>query len=425
VTGDRRRRSPGPVGGRSGRPGRSGRAGRSTSRSVPPRDGPTLVGERYDVELGPIAHGGHVVARLPADLPDVGGSVVFVRHGLPGERVTVEVTEGAPGDRYLRADAVEIHEPSPDRVVPPCPHAGPGLCGGCDFQHVDLVAQRRLKAEVVAEQLQRLAGLERSIVVEPVPGDVDGLGWRTRMRYATTPDGRLGLRAARSHRVVPIDRCLIAAPDALTLVEGEVSPEPVVEEVLGQRFTVARDGFWQSHRGAPGTLVRAVLDLGQPRVGEVVVDLYCGVGLFTAFLADAVGATGRVVGVEGDRTAVEHARGNLADRPWAELHVGAVDRVLEGRLLSRADVVVLDPPREGAKRRVLEQVTALRPRTVVLVACDPAAFARDTALLDAAGYRLDRLRAFDLFPMTQHVEVVASFVPTVGQAAQPGPSGRR
>ena len=389
------------------RPARPGRRGRPPVR----RDGPTLVGQRYDVEVGPVAHGGHCVARLPADLPVVGGSVVFVRHALPGERVTVEVTEGAPGDRFLRGDAVDVQEPSPDRVVPPCPYAGPGRCGGCDFQHVDLDAQRRLKADVVAEQLRRLAGLDREVVVEPVPGDDDGLGWRTRMRFATTPDGRLGLRAARSRRVVPVDRCLIAADGAVTLVEGESAPQPVVEDVLGQRFTVARDGFWQAHRGAPATLVEAVLEAARPEPGDVVLELYSGVGLFTAFLADAVGAGGRVVAVEGSRTAVEHARANLADRPWAEVHAGSVDGLLERTPVARADVVVLDPPREGARRAVLESVIARGPRTVVLVACDPASFARDTALLAGAGYRLDGLRAFDLFPMTQHVEVVGRFVP--------------
>ena len=375
------------------------------------REGPSLVGQRSAVEVGPVAHGGHVVARLPADLPGVGGSVVFVRHALPGERVTVEVTEGAPGDRFLRADAVVVHEASPHRVVPPCPYAGPGRCGGCDFQHVDLAAQRRLKADVVSEQLRRLAGLDRAVEVEAVPGDEDGLGWRTRMRFATTPDGRPGLRAARSRRVVAVDRCLIAAPDAVTLVEGESAPEPVVEEVLGQAFSVARDGFWQAHRGAPATLVEAVLEAAGPRPGDVVLDLYCGVGLFAAFLADAVGATGRVLGVEGDRVAVEHARVNLADRPWVEVEAGSVDRALARSPVRRADLVVLDPPREGAKRRVLEEVMALEPRTVVLVACDPASFARDAALLAEGGYRLGDLRAFDLFPMTQHVEVVGRFEP--------------
>ena len=394
---------------------------RAGQRRRPParRDRPTLVGQRYDVEVGPVAHGGHCVARLPADLPGVGGSVVFVRHALPGERVTVEVTEGSAGDRFLRADAVDVREPSPDRVVAPCPYAGPGRCGGCDFQHVALDAQRRLKGEVVAEQLRRLAALDQEVVVEPVPGDVDGLGWRTRMRFATTPDGRLGLRAARSHRVVPVDRCLIAAPGAVTLVEGEAAPEPVVEEVLGQRFTVARDGFWQPHRGAPQTLVEAVLGAARAEPGDVVLELFCGVGLFTAFLADAVGSTGRVVAVEGSRTAVEHARANLGDRPWVEVHAGSVDQVLERTPVARADVVVLDPPREGAKRAVLEGVTARTPSAVVLVACDPASFARDTALLAGAGYRLDGLRAFDLFPMTQHVEVVGRFVPEAGVRGEP------
>lgn len=403
---------------------RPGSAGRSRPRGRSRPAGPSLVGDRYQVETGPVAHGGHVVARLPAELPVVGGSVVFVRHALPGERVTVQVTDGAAGDRFLRADAVEVHEASPDRVVAPCPYAGPGRCGGCDFQHVDLAAQRRLKAQVVAEQLLRLAGLERTVEVEPVPGDVDGLGWRTRMRFATTPDGRLGLRAARSRRVVPVDRCLIAAPDALTVVDGVGSPEPgaapdepvgrpVLEDVLGRRFSVAGDGFWQAHRGAPETLVRAVLAAAELQPGEVALDLYCGVGLFTAFLADAVGPTGRVVGVEGDRTAAEHARGNLSDQRWAEVLTGSVDRVL-GRSApvdppDRADVVVLDPPREGAKRRVVEEVAARDPRRIVLVACDPASFARDTALLAESGYALTALRAFDLFPMTHHVEVVGTY----------------
>jgi len=138
------------------------------------------VGERFTVEVGPVAHGGHFVARLPA--PD--SRVVFVRHALPGERVVVEITEGTDPNRYWRGDAVVVESPSPDRVEAPCPVAGPGLCGGCDLQHVSLSRQRDLKGEVVAEQLRRLAGLDVSVVVEAVPGDEDGLRWRTRTRYA-------------------------------------------------------------------------------------------------------------------------------------------------------------------------------------------------------------------------------------------------
>ncbi len=119
-----------------------------------------VAGERFEVEVGAVAHGGHFVARHE-------GRVVFVRHALPGERVTVEITEDS--GRFLRGDAVEIHEASPARVTPPCPFAGPGACGGCDFQHVDLAEQRLLKAAVVREQLSRLAGLDREVVVEPVP----------------------------------------------------------------------------------------------------------------------------------------------------------------------------------------------------------------------------------------------------------------
>ena len=174
-------------------------------RSRVPR-GASHAGERHVVDVGPVAHGGHCVARLDE------GRVMFVRHALPGERVEVEVTEGTDGDRFWRADAVGVVSPSPDRVVPPCPVAGPGLCGGCDLQHVALPRQRSLKGEVVAEQLRRLAGLDLAVDVEAVPGDVEGLRWRTRTRFAHLPDGRTAMRKHRSHDLVPVDDCLIAAP---------------------------------------------------------------------------------------------------------------------------------------------------------------------------------------------------------------------
>jgi tRNA/tmRNA/rRNA uracil-C5-methylase (TrmA/RlmC/RlmD family) len=369
-----------------------------------------VVGESYDVEVGPVAHGGHFVARLPDEAPEVGGTVVFVRHALPGEQVTVRLTEGEVGDRFLRGDAVEVHTPSPDRVATPCSYAGPGLCGGCDFQHVDLAAQRRLKASVVEEQLRRIARLDRVVEVEAVPGDDAGLRWRTRMRYHPVAAGAgpvLGLRAHRSRRVVPVDDCLIQAPGARVTVEGEPAPTaPVTETVRDRAFEVAADGFWQVHVGAPEALVGAVLDGAGVRPGDSVLDLYSGVGLFTAFLAEAVGPTGRVLAVEGDRRAVEHADVNLAAYPWVETVRGTVDRVLPD-LAEGVDVAVLDPPREGARRAVVEQLVRLAPRTVVHVACDPAAFARDVSLFAEGGYQLGSVRAFDLFPMTSHVECVA------------------
>ena len=385
----------------------SRRTGRSAPRRRRPK-GRSLVGETHLVDVGPVAHGGHFVARLPDEAADAAGTVVFVRHSLPGEQVTVQITEGAVGDRFLRGDAVAVHRASPDRVQPPCPFAGPGLCGGCDLQHVALPAQRALKAAVVAEQLRRLAGLDVAVEVEPVPGDDEGLRWRTRMRYHRTEDGRLGLRAHRSDRVVPVTDCRIEAPGARVSVEGEGGSDAVVtEQVRDRAFEVSADGFWQVHRGATDVLVDAVLAGAEVRPGDRVLDLYAGVGLFSAFLAERAGETGRVVAVEGDRTAAGHADSNLAAYRWTQVRAGAVDRHLrdlaeEGEW----DVVVLDPPREGARRAVVEAVVAAGPRTVVYVACDPAALARDVSWFAEAGYALESLRAFDLFPMTHHDECV-------------------
>jgi tRNA/tmRNA/rRNA uracil-C5-methylase (TrmA/RlmC/RlmD family) len=325
------------------------------------------------------------------------GRVVFVRHALPGERVVVEVTEGTEGDRFWRGDAVEVLEPSSDRVPVPCPYAGPDRCGGCDFQHVSLPRQRQLKAEVVAEQLARLAGLDVAVSVEEVPGlpphEHDGLRWRTRQRYAQLPGGRRGMRKHRSHEVVEVDDCLIAGA-------------PVSHVVRGLAYEVDRGGFWQVHPGAPEVLVETVLAFLSPQPGERALDLYAGVGLFARFLADALGPE-QVTLVEGDRRACEHAEANV---PGAGVLSGDVATVLSGVPPEPVDLVVLDPPRDGARRTVVEAVVARHPRALAYVACDPAALARDVATFSEHGYRLDRLRAFDLFPMTSHVEVVAHLV---------------
>ena len=347
-----------------------------------------MTGRRFEVAVGPVAHGGHCVAR-------VDDRVVFVRHALPGERVVVEVTEGTEGDPFWRADAVEILAPSPDRVAAPCPYAGPGRCGGCDFQHVELSAQRALKAAVVSEQLRRMAHLDVDVTVEAVPGDDGGLRWRTRQRYVELPGGGRAMRKHRSHDTVPVEECLLEAPAGPSY------------EVRGRRFQVADGGFWQVHPGATEALVDAVLGALDPRPGERALDLYAGVGLFSAFLADAVGPEGRVAAVEGDRTASALSEANC---PGVLARSGDVASVLAGGLppaWDSADIVVLDPPRAGAKRTVVEQVVARTLRAVAYVACDPAALARDIAIFAEHGYGLTSLRAFDLFPMTHHVECVA------------------
>ncbi|MFT4167391.1 MAG: TRAM domain-containing protein [Microlunatus sp.] len=373
------------------------------------------------VEVGSIAHGGHCVARLD-------GRVVFVRHALPGERVRVRITD-AGHDKFWRADAVEILEASPDRVPPRCVVSGPGHCGGCDFQHVSLAGQRRLKAQVLAEQLDRLAGITWDGEVEAVatPGTEDGLGWRTRMRYQVDDSGRAGLRRHRSHEIEPLPAggCPIAHPATPAVVDRTWPPgaelltiadlsDPVVvgattesdksavitEHAAGRSWRVAADGFWQVHPGAADILVEVVLDGLAPRAGERAFDFYCGVGLFTGALVDA-GV--RTWGVEWSRSAIEHARRNV---PGARFTAGKVERVIR-TMPKRTDLVVLDPPRTGAGKEVIDAVVARKPRAIAYVACDPAALARDLARAARSGYQPTTIRAFDLFPMTHHLESVA------------------
>ncbi|MFJ9799093.1 class I SAM-dependent RNA methyltransferase [Streptomyces sp. NPDC101145] len=432
---------------------------------------PSLIGAEYEVEVGPVAHGGHCIARTEE------GRVLFVRHALPGERVVARVTEGDETSRFLRADAVTVLDAAKDRIPAPCPYAGPGRCGGCDWQHAKPGAQRRLKGEVIAEQLRRLAGLTPEEAgwdgtVVPAEGDKLPAGevpqWRTRVQYAVDATGRAGLRRHRSHEVEPIDHCMIAAegvselgvekrewpgmasveaiaatgsqdrqviltprPGArLPLVELDkpvsvlrveekdggvhrVHGRPFVRERADDRtYRVGNGGFWQVHPKAADTLVRAVMQGLLPRKGDTALDLYCGVGLFAGALADRVGDKGAVLGIESGKRAVEDARHNLQGFDRVRIEQGKVDQVLPRTGITDVDLIVLDPPRAGAGKQVVRHLAALGARRIAYVACDPAALARDLAYFHEAGYKSRTLRAFDLFPMTHHVECVAILEPT-------------
>lgn len=424
----------------------------SEARAATP--GQPQPGDVVELEIGPVAHGGHCVARLHAAGDDGPGRVVFVRHTLPGERVRARLTETGAKASFWRADAVEVLDASPDRVASAWPEAGAGGVGGGELAHVAPAAQRAWKAAVLREQLQRLARLDREVPVRALPGDDErgGLGWRTRVGFLADREGRAGMRRFRSHDVLPVTsmplmsdalagldllgrtwrpgaRIEAVAPAAgdppLVLVDdqpfdlrrGKVDPRPharsaVREQVrVGERawtYRVAAAGFWQVHREAPAALAGAVLDAVGDVAGGTVLDLYSGAGLFTLPLADAVGERGTVVAVEGDARAVKDARRNLHDRPHVALHGGDVASVLaSGAAGSGADAVVLDPPRVGAGRDVVRAVAALAPSRVVYVACDPAALARDVAYLAEEGYALADVQGYDLFPMTHHVEAVA------------------
>ncbi|MFJ4714120.1 class I SAM-dependent RNA methyltransferase [Streptomyces sp. NPDC088785] len=430
----------------------------------------SLVGEEYEVEVGPVAHGGHCIARTAE------GQVLFVRHTLPGERVVARVTDGEDGDRFLRADAVRVLDAAKDRVEAPCPYAGPGRCGGCDWQHAKPGAQRRMKGEVIAEQLQRLAGLTPEEAgwdgtVMPAEGDKLPAGevpqWRTRVQYAVTEDGHAGLRRHRSHEVEPIEHCMIAAEGVselgieqrdwtgmesveaiaasgsqdrqvilkplvgarLPIVEldkpvsvmriGEkdggvhrVHGRPFVRERADDRtYRVGSGGFWQVHPRAADTLMKAVMQGLLPRKGDMALDLYCGVGLFAGALADRIGDKGAVLGIESGKRAVEDARHNLEAFDRVRIEQGKVESVLPRTGITEVDLIVLDPPRAGAGKKTVAHLSTLGARRIAYVACDPAALARDLGYFREGGYRVRTLRAFDLFPMTHHVECVAILEP--------------
>ncbi len=426
-----------------------------------------VPGALVELTVGEAVHGGWCVARLES--PRGKQRVIFVRHALPGEQVRAVITQTT--SKLARADAVEILAASADRVTPPCPHAHPGGCGGCDWQHASLPAQRALKAVVVRQQLRRIAGLERDVTVEALPGCEDGLGWRTRVKFAVGPGGVAGLRRHRSHEVVAVGDCPIAHPLAgaaavtgrdwsgftsvevaaapgtgqrAVIVTGnapapEIAADTVVQERSGRpRRSVVRSGtgtlrqraagrdwrvnaaaFWQVHPAAADTLAAAVLDAVRPQAGEVALDLYCGAGLFAGVLAGAVGPSGTVIGIEADAVAVRDARHNLRATPWARVHRGDAAAELARRDPSGATLAVLDPPRTGAARQVLDLLSASQVSRIGYVSCDPATLARDIAVLTASGWSLEALRAFDAFPMTHHVECLATLARAGRPAATP------
>ena len=388
------------------------------------------VGDLIDVTIEKVAHGGHFIARH-------NGAVIFVRHAIPGEQCTIEVTSA--GSSFNRADVVSVEQPSEFRVEPPCRYAHRLGCGGCDFQHISPAYQRVLKSDVITEQFSRIAKKEISVEVEQV-GDL--IGWRTRAIATTNRNGKLGFYKSRSHSIAPVDDCLICVKGmnfseiATRSLKGDVRVEisssntgertialaptrgeekaritegqAVLHEVVhGKTLEVSQDSFWQSHVKAPEILTQAVLDFAQLKSGEHVLDLYGGVGLFTAAIIDVVGPDGHVDLIEGSKVATEDARRNFAHAKNVTIATGDVAKLLSR--VTSADLVVLDPPREGAGRDVIAQITAFQPRAIVYVACDPAALARDTAYLEDHSYSLAKLRAFDLFPMTHHIECVALY----------------
>lgn len=379
-------------------------------------------GDQLEVDVTAIAHGGHCIARYE-------GRVIFVRHTIPGERIIVEISDVTKS--YARGNCISVITPSKYRVGPPCSFARFDGCGGCDFQHIDLSYQRQLKSEIIREQFARLAKINIQLEVEEVKPT---LHWRNRMEFTVSENGKLGLYASRSNKIVEIDKCLIAHEDIdierinqvklpqaqrvdvvitskgqrAVVIEGRENLKLIEEEVEGVNFSLNPATFWQSHRMAPKVLSQVVRGYVQAEATDHIFDLYGGAGLFTAALLPQLGVAGRITLIESDENAIVDARRNFALEPRVEIVEAKVEVSL--KRYQGANVILLDPPRTGAGKKVISSVTALAPRTIVYVACDPASLARDSAYLTAQGYKLDQIRAFDLFPMTAHMELVARFI---------------
>ncbi|HVX08534.1 class I SAM-dependent RNA methyltransferase [Humibacter sp.] len=408
-----------------------------------------------ELEVTGVAHGGVFVARHE-------GRVVFVSDTLPGERVLARVSD-TRHDRFWRAETVRVLEPSEHRR----PHVWQASsierdpadrAGGAEFGHIELGHQRELKHQVIADAFTRMAGVAEAPEVEGIQesgkradDERDGTRWRTRVRLHVDEEGNVGPYAARSHRVIPVADLPLAteaveraAPlgetqmregiiDIAVTSEGFVSvtrpdaagdigrrPQVVHERVGDRRFALESTGFWQVHRKAPEVLTRAVQDavddsLFDPRAFNL--DLYGGVGLLAAAVGDRFGPTTRITSVESDERTTDHAAANLAEWIGAQTVTARVEDYLRDltarssageRSRLRAGTVVLDPPRSGAGREVVDMLAGLAPAQLVYVACDPVALARDLGWLRDRGYELRSVRAFDLFPNTHHVEAVAT-----------------
>ena len=402
------------------------------------------------VELTDMTFGGDALGRLPD------GRAIFVPFGLPQETVKIRLTEEKA--TFARGQITEILQPSPARIQPLCPHFG--TCGGCNYQHLAYPDQLVLKRKIVVDQLKRLAGLTDFPVAEVVPSP-DPWNYRNTLQFHVSPAGKLSFQRAGSNAFVEISECHLpqaaidrfwpqlsfepeAGIDRVILRAGsddelllglesqqETPPEFAVDfpisvvymssngnivlsgdeyavmEVNGRAFKVSIGSFFQVNLPQAEAMVKQVLKLAGDLKGKSVVDAYCGVGLFSAFMA---GSAGHLIGIELSDSACQDYAVNLDDFSNVDLYVGAVEQVLPG-LSIQPELVVIDPPRAGLDARAVTAIAGLQPEKIIYVSCDPATFARDVKRFGQQGYTLQNVTPFDQFPQTFHIETISEFRP--------------
>jgi tRNA/tmRNA/rRNA uracil-C5-methylase (TrmA/RlmC/RlmD family) len=394
------------------------------------------LNSEIELEIEKVAHGGIFVARHQ-------GRVVFVSHTAPGEKVRAKVFEDKGGS-FCRAETIEVLDPSGSRVPHIWKEADRLGAGGAEFGHLKLEYQRKLKTEVLAESLSRMGGIEREVSVLPVPGDelINGLGYRTRIQLHVSSEGVAGPFKERTHEVVPVKSLPLANTEINELgihlknwqdvkrieistastggvqwfIDKKVKGDKkLVERALGRSFRISSGGFWQVHRGAAELLAQEVVQLAEgldPAANNL--DLYGGVGLFSGALATKYGKTLNITTVESSKVATADASANLVDLGKHKAVSAPVEGFLKAQIKQSLELsgatVVLDPPRAGAGKAVIDQLLFLRPNKIIYVACDPVSLSRDLKLLISGGYKLEEIKAFDLFPHTHHFETIASLV---------------
>ncbi len=365
------------------------------------------------LRLDAMTYGGAALGRVE-------GKAIFVTGGLPGELVRVTVEEDRA--HFARARLLEVIEPSPDRITPRCPHFGwdAASCGGCHWQHIDYAAQLRFKTAIVREQLQRIGRIPDPPVRDIIPSPAIWQ-YRNHAQFHVTPQGALGFQAARSHRVVPIDQCLIIEPSLQAWLQAQrqvdhsgerrrsacappMSNRPTSNfHIKDVQFHVSPDSFFQVNTSLIETLVDQVLAQLELSKTDTVLDAYCGVGLFSRFIAPQVT---RVIGIESSISAQADFAINLAGYANVEFHLGRVEQILP-TITAQLDAALFDPPRAGCGPQVIDAVVAQQIDRVVLVACDPATLARDVRSLLDRQYTLIEVQPIDLFPHTYHIETIA------------------
>jgi len=400
----------------------------------------------FEVRLERLVYGGEALGRLPD------GRALFAAFGLPGELVRVRVVEEHP--RHVRAELLEVLEPAPERIAARCRHFG--VCGGCHYQHLRYEDQLRAKQAILKDQLERI-GHFTDPPVRPIVPSTNPWNYRNTMQFHLDAQGKLGFQRANSHTVVAIEECHLPEEELnelwpllemepvpglerVTVRQGDetllalessggalptfqvdmplsavwLGPEggdPIVLagddftrfEVLGRTFTVSAGAFFQVNTAQAEALVKHVVERAALGAGDTVLDVYCGVGLFSAFLAPKAG---RLVGVELSPQACADFAMNLDEFEHVELYEGAAEEVLP-KLNVKPRGIVVDPPRAGLERAALDAIVGMGPEWILYVSCDPATLARDLARMVKSGYSLREVTPFDLFPQTYHLEAVA------------------